>query len=85
MANLLGHRFSVRSNAGKGSVFTIEITPLPSEMPPQPVPPPQAKEDGTAKSVLRTGVVLIVEDDPGVREHLALPHHRARSSGDGNA
>ena len=89
LANLLGHRVSVRSNAGKGSVFAIEITPLPSEMPPQPVPPPQAKEDGTANSVRRTGVVLIVEDDPGVREHLALliteQGHRVTATPDGGA
>ena len=91
---ILRHGESARSSgerpleSWKGCVFTIEITPLQSRSPPQPVPPPQAKEDGTAKSVLphRRGV-LIVEDDPGVREHLALliteQGHRVTATPDG--
>ncbi len=77
LGSLLGHTVDVRSTPGKGSVFSIEVplrgsgrpAPLPSATPslPSVVRDPQAGGGGA-----RTGTVLVVEDDPDVRELLAL-------------
>ncbi len=100
LGDLLGHRISVRSHLGKGSVFCIEVPVgalAPAALPP-PVPPRQANPGGAsgaapaaapgaapegapeaaqepapdARPTRRTGNVLVVEDDPEVRELLAL-------------
>jgi two-component system, chemotaxis family, CheB/CheR fusion protein len=72
LASLLGHRVSVRSHLGKGSVFAIEVGAVPVRTPPQPVHPRQYNDHGPGHGVRVNGTVLIIEDDPGVREHLQL-------------
>ena len=100
---LLDHPIHVRSRLGKGSVFSIEV-PLvqPLMTDPLPVQPalapkcvaPIADAKGPSNSDTdarhgRTGMVLIVEDDPQVRDLLTLlltdAGHRTYGVSDGPA
>lgn len=82
LGSLLGHRVSVRSTLGKGSMFAIDV---------QVASQPAVAEAGHGKaaSVHRTGEILVVEDDPEVREFLELmlrdQGHHAVSAFDGPA
>ena len=82
LGTLLGHRVSVRSRPGRGSVFSVEA-PLrrhdPATPPPlaatasaEAAPSAPAQDTRIAPAARRTGTVLVVEDDPEVRELLAL-------------
>jgi two-component system CheB/CheR fusion protein len=62
----------VRSLQGKGSVFSIEVPLTPGGQPAAPHPQPRAAEEASAQTAPRGGVILIIEDDPEVREHLEL-------------
>ncbi len=69
---LLGHRVRVHSRPGKGSIFSVEVARAWREMasPPQakrPAPDGRQDHDGGP-----AGTVLIVEDDPEVRDLLEL-------------
>jgi two-component system CheB/CheR fusion protein len=66
LAALLNHPVGVRSRIGKGTVFFIEV-PLagPALQPARQVEEPQRGTFG------RTGTILVVEDEPTVREMLA--------------
>jgi two-component system CheB/CheR fusion protein len=73
LADLLGHRLRVRSEPGKGSAFAIEID-LP---PPGLLAQPERRQlhmtgEDAIGSSRRLGVILIIEDDPEVREALEL-------------
>lgn len=72
LADLLGHRVRVHSRPGKGSVFAIDIgVPLSSAA--VHVRDRQPETDETiAEAALRTGAVLIIEDDPEVCSLLDL-------------
>jgi two-component system CheB/CheR fusion protein len=90
---LLDHRVRVSSRAGRGSVFAIDIAcagrmpvavaaaPAPSMAAPEPHQPGH-------QAGHRTGVILVVEDDPEVREFLQLylqeEGHIAAATGSGN-
>ncbi len=83
LAHLLGHAVDVRSRPGKGSVFAIEV-PLGKDAAhwrPRHVWP-EARENPH-----RSGAILVVEDDPSVREMLALvldgEGHRTTTAEDG--
>nr|WP_255528962.1 chemotaxis protein CheB [Roseomonas rosulenta] len=87
MSELLGHRITVRSWPGKGSVFAIELA-LPSG---EPIAPPDrvptampARAVGPAG---RHGAILVVEDDPDLRDALRIflevEGHGAMSAPDG--
>ncbi len=89
LAKLLGHRLSVRSRPGKGSAFAIEVT-LPSTAPiTRPTPARRARDVAVAPAKPRTGEILIVEDDPEVRDLLELllkeEGHRTAVAHDGVA
>ena len=76
LGDLLGHAVDVRSREGRGSVFSIE-TPL---APRAARLAPGAIEREAEESAIRDGSILIVEDDPEVREALkllvrAIGHH----------
>ena len=69
LGHLLGYRVKVKSQMGKGSVFSIEGIPRPSE--------PQAAIHGTAHvstvnhlPAKKTASILVVEDDPDIRDLL---------------
>jgi two-component system CheB/CheR fusion protein len=87
LGGLLGHRVRVRSSPGKGSVFSIDVAR--ADIVSRPVghrpSPDSSREDRPG----RTGLVLIVEDDPEVRELLELflkeEGHRTMTAHDGGA
>ena len=76
LAVLLGHRVRVRSREGKGSVFSVEVpfaVDRPASMPAR-VPPhvPRVEPGDVGAATRQVGNVLVVEDDDGLRELLAL-------------
>ena len=71
LGELLRHPIRVRSLKGKGSVFSIEVPLAPRGFPSAP-DHPRAFDDTPAQTAPRTGAILIIEDDPEVREHLEL-------------
>ena len=68
LADLLEHTVDVRSRPGKGSVFAVEV-PLGHGAPHWR--PPQFSHD-VMEARHQDGTILVVEDDPSVREMLAL-------------
>jgi two-component system CheB/CheR fusion protein len=72
LGELLGHRIRVRSLQGKGSVFSIEVPLSPSGAASTPDHRPLGAADATAHIAPRSATILIVEDDPEVRENLEL-------------
>ena len=71
LGELLGHPIRVRSLQGKGSVFSIEVPLTPGGVPSLPDRRARA-DDASMQTAPRTGTILIIEDDPEVREHLEL-------------
>jgi two-component system CheB/CheR fusion protein len=72
LGRLLGHPVHVRSTQGRGSVFSVEI-PLTPPRAIGDVPPDEANGPlNTAPPELQTGSILVIEDDPDVRELLAI-------------
>jgi two-component system CheB/CheR fusion protein len=72
LADLLGHRVRVRSHPSKGSVFIIEV---PLELIKTRSPLERNQHDGREEivsDVHRAGAVLVIEDDPDVRDLLEL-------------
>ncbi len=66
LADLLRHQVHVRSQVGKGSAFAIEVPLLPNEV----AAPPEGDRPATVEKAIRTGAILVVEDDPEVRDLL---------------
>ena len=71
LGELLGHQIRVRSLHGKGSVFSIEV-PLTSDVPSPSDRHARSADDVPTQTAPRAGAILIIEDDPEVREHLEL-------------
>jgi len=70
LARLLGHAVHVRSKPRRGSVFTVEL-PLTSTQ--EAIASlPGAQPHGDPPLPARTGSILVIEDDPDVREMLRL-------------
>jgi two-component system CheB/CheR fusion protein len=72
LGELLGHPIKVRSLHGKGSVFSIEVAVTPGDASSSPDHRRPGADEGSAQTTPRTGTILIIEDDPEVREHLEL-------------
>jgi len=72
LGTLLGHHVTVRSQPGKGSVFAIEIANLAEQPAPSPGKSRVAIDQSIAAGVHRAGTILVVEDDPEVRELLEI-------------
>jgi len=88
LGGLLGHRIQVQSRQGRGSVFTIEVMRPAGDA----SVPPELAEGGAGHGMgqaVRTGAVLVVEDDPEVRGLLELlltaQGHRTMAVADGPA
>jgi len=89
LGDLLGHRIRVRSQVGKGSVFTVDIKRAPHEATPSSASLPHAPGVSDAGGAFRTGEILVVEDDPELRELLEAllrnEGHHATTAPDGVA
>jgi two-component system, chemotaxis family, CheB/CheR fusion protein len=72
LGNLLGHPVSVRSIPGKGSVFSIQIDLPPSNKPVRLDLSRLGMVGPAAEGARRSGTILVIEDDPEVRELLEL-------------
>ena len=81
LAEMLEHRVAVRSNRGRGSVFSVEV-PLAS---PAEAPPHAPKSASSGK--IFTGQVLIIEDDADIRnlmtQFLSDEGHRVSAANTG--
>jgi two-component system, chemotaxis family, CheB/CheR fusion protein len=90
LADLLGHRVRVSSEPGKGSVFAIEVGlaggSAGAASPASKRSPPDA---GAHERERRTGAILVIEDDPEVRDLIRLllteEGHRVATAPDGVA
>ena len=89
LGKLLGHRVRVRSCPGKGSVFAIEVALASDGLAPHPVQARADIDNVILATDHRTGSILVVEDDPEMRELLKLSltdeGHRAATAADGLA
>jgi two-component system CheB/CheR fusion protein len=85
LAELLGHAIDVRSRPSKGSVFSVEV-PLGTE---EPTARPLLGLAETDTSANHSETILIVEDEPAVREMLKLlldgEGYRTVTAADGKA
>ena len=68
LGSLLGHTVDVHSRPGKGSVFAVE-TQLGRE---QPRAPPRPRRWGAVQNAASDPAILVVENDPSMRELLDL-------------
>ena len=68
LAGLLGHAVDVRSRPGRGSVFAVEV-PLGQNAPHWQ---PRHLWHEAGERAPQSGAILVIEDDPSVREMLTL-------------
>jgi two-component system CheB/CheR fusion protein len=68
ICDLLAHTVDVRSWPGSGSVFAVEL-PIAGE---RQVVRPQIGRNETETNAGSTGAILVIEDDPAVREMLEI-------------
>ncbi|SBV90517.1 CheB methylesterase:MCP methyltransferase, CheR-type [uncultured Alphaproteobacteria bacterium] len=84
LGDLLGHRVRVSSRPGKGSSFAIEVKQNPS-----PVAAAAALPHPASARLPRSATILVVEDDPGVRDLIGVAlrneGHRTAIAADGVA
>jgi len=88
LVRLLGHRIHVRSRLGKGSVFAIEVT-VPADGVLLQNKMEQGQDRGDGGRAARKGTILVVEDDPDVRQLVEMlllgEGHQVMVAADGNA
>ncbi len=87
LSALLGHRVQVRFRAGQGSIFSIEVS-LPAGDFAGQLESSHLRAAGPSPDPIRhIGEILVIEDDPEVRELLELvlksEGHRAETAPDG--
>jgi two-component system CheB/CheR fusion protein len=68
IGDLLGHNVEVRSRPGKGSVFSIEVPRLDALAGEEP----RASSQPPAARAIEGQSILVIEDDPAIRETLQL-------------
>jgi len=87
LGNLLDHRVRVRSRPGNGSVFTIDVALSVSRAAQLIGDRQQVKVAEIAKDAHRTGTILVIEDDPELRDLVELllneDGHRTATAPDG--
>jgi len=88
LADLLGDRITVRSQPGKGSVFSIEVLLAPFETSgPTRFDGEPVAEVATPEPNAHNGSILVIEDDPEVRDligsMLQAEGYNARTASDG--
>jgi two-component system, chemotaxis family, CheB/CheR fusion protein len=85
LGDLLGHTVDVRSRESRGSVFAVEVPLAPAGV---EVASREIERAG-GEAPARRGSILVVEDDPGLRDTLELllreEGHQPTSAGDGQA
>lgn len=89
LVKLLDHRIHVRSRLGMGSVFALEVmVPVEGVALPSTTPPGMAETLAAVSGQRRGGSILVVEDDPDVRELVELlltsEGHQVMSAVDGH-
>jgi two-component system CheB/CheR fusion protein len=89
LGKLLGHRVSVRSRSGKGSIFAVDVPLASSEPAAAPKHTEFSSTEATISSARHKRMILIVDDDPDVRElleqYLNGEGHRTATAPDGVA
>jgi two-component system CheB/CheR fusion protein len=84
LADLLGHSIQVRSRVGAGSGFTVEVPLGRAKVADHPL----QDENTTQERPPSRGTILVIEDDPAVRELLQLlfddDGHRTLVAADGH-
>jgi two-component system, chemotaxis family, CheB/CheR fusion protein len=88
LANLLDHRVRVTSRHGQGSVFRIEVSIVSARSPSSsPRDLTQQARTSPPETKMRSATILVVEDDPEVRDLLELflrdERHRPITAPDG--
>lgn len=88
LGSLLDHPIRVRSAIGKGSTFMIELRMAPNGRAIQPLAS-LPRRIARAEDTIQRGSILIIEDDPTVRDSLALylkdEGYRIATAADANA
>jgi two-component system CheB/CheR fusion protein len=72
LAGLLGHPLRVRSELGRGSAFAIEVKLAPFGQQSEAESLQQGVDLAPPEYLHRSGVILIVEDDPEVRDAMEM-------------
>jgi two-component system, chemotaxis family, CheB/CheR fusion protein len=72
LGDLLRHQIRVRSLPGKGSIFSIEVPMASHSGAGPPIPDLTVAPTAATRTATRSASILIIEDDPEVREYLAL-------------
>jgi two-component system CheB/CheR fusion protein len=89
LGKLMGHKVHVASKPGKGSVFSIEVGLAASQPAPNAEQIPVQTATRAAAPVDNGITILVVDDDPDVRDLLALlletEGYRVAAAGDGIA
>jgi two-component system CheB/CheR fusion protein len=89
LGDLLGHRVSVRSRMGRGSMFAIEVALAPEPKPSAAAAVADDDAESAGDILPRLGAILVVEDDPEVSDLLTLllegAGHRVARTADGGA
>ena len=72
LGGLLGHLVQVRSKPGRGSVFTVELARPRVQADAPAKPRPHHGGLVSSATIARAGSMLVIEDDPDLREMLEL-------------